>query len=95
MTREIGAALFVLGIIGFGLTVSAFIVPLALRAVPEQERSLANLLETVNLLTGHALVEEAAALVGRGVTTRARLRLAVVIEVALFAAVPIVAAISR
>ncbi|MGH2357660.1 MAG: hypothetical protein ACRDGJ_06555 [Candidatus Limnocylindria bacterium] len=95
--RSLAAWLFVLGLVGFALSVSVLAIPVARRVLDGTEHpSLTEWLATMNLLTGHTLVDEAKQVVSReSWITRRRLRTMVLVEVALFVSIPLLAALTH
>jgi hypothetical protein len=91
-----GAAFLLLGgVLGFALSVSVLVLPLAWRLRGDR-RGIVAFCSTVNELTGHSLVDQAAAFFDRpSRATRTRLRIAVAAEVLLVVAVPVVAVLSH
>lgn len=95
--RTVAAWLFVLGLVGFGLSVSVLVIPVARRVLAgTEDASSTEWLATMNLVTGHTLVDVAKQTVSReSWVTRRRLRTMVLVEVALFVSIPLLAVLTH
>jgi hypothetical protein len=92
--RGVGAVLLVGGMLGFVVSLIG-VAPLIRQRLGRSPKSLVEFSSTGNTLTGHDLVAEATAdQPSLAWVTNSRLRSAMVLEAALFVAVPVVAALT-